>query len=113
MKMIAEGIATVAAIDSTVYDIEVANDPTLADRFRLIDALGPMPIPPYVIGRWVPAATRQTLREALVGMDRSATGRAILQRYGYRRFHPVTDGDYDLIRETQRVGAVNLPLSVH
>lgn len=110
VRLIQAGKITAAAIDSTVYDIEVANDPTIANVLRIVNETTKMPIPPYVIGRWVPAEIRAALRDRLVCMDQSPTGCAILHRHGYRRFHPVTDPDYDFIRESHRIASANLPI---
>ena len=108
LKLIAAGTVDAAAIDSTVFDTEVREGRIDASALRRIVAVGPMPIPPFVVGRWVPQSAREALKRALLGMHDSAEGRTILQAHGYARFHAVTDSDYDFIRHTHRVGAANI-----
>jgi len=88
-----------AAIDSTVLEQELLDHPKLAGRVRIIDSLGPSPIPPGVIGRHVPAPVRRALRAALLAMHERAEGRRVLALARYERFAAVTDLDYDRIRE--------------
>jgi phosphonate transport system substrate-binding protein len=105
LRMVLDGHVDATAIDSTVLEIELRQHPDLAGRFRVIETFGPSPIPPVVISTRVPAVLRRTLREALLRMDEEAEGRAVLAEGRVRRFAPVTDTDYDPIREMDRVAA--------
>ncbi len=88
-----------SAIDATVLEMRLAHEPALRERIRVIDVIGPSPIPPYVIGQHVPEALRQALRHALTHMHEDAQGQAILQQGQLSRFATVTDADYDRTRQ--------------
>ncbi|BCX05106.1 MAG: hypothetical protein KatS3mg053_3044 [Candidatus Roseilinea sp.] len=103
VEMILSGQADAAAIDSTVLELMFAREPALSERLRVIEVLGPSSQPPWVIGRRVPATLRRTLRETLIHMHEDAEGRVILARHGVARFAPVTDADYDDVRQMLRV----------
>ncbi|MCS6846249.1 MAG: PhnD/SsuA/transferrin family substrate-binding protein [Anaerolineae bacterium] len=103
VEMILNDQADAAAIDSTVLEMMLAREPALAERLRVIEVLGPSSQPPWVIGRHVPAALRQALRAALIHMHEDAEGRIVLARHRLARFAPVTDSDYDDVREMLRI----------
>ena len=92
-----------SAIDSSVLEQELRDDPALASQIRVIDTLGPSPIPPWVAPRAAPAGLRHQLRELLLGMQEDPVGQAILARAHLARFAAVADGDYDAIREMARL----------
>jgi phosphonate transport system substrate-binding protein len=54
-----------AAIDSTVLEWNAAQYKGLMDQIRVIDTLGPSPMPPWVISKRVPASLRAELRALL------------------------------------------------
>ncbi len=86
------------AIDSTVLDLALARDPALTGLIRHIDALGPSPMPPWVVRSDLPAALRDDLRQALLTMHEDAAGRQALALGRVGRFAAVDDADYDPIR---------------
>lgn len=103
LRLVAKGVVDAAAIDSTVLEQELLDHPKLAGQVRIIDTLGPSPIPPGVISRRVPASTRRDIRAALLAMHERAEGRRVLSLARYARFAAVTDLDYDRIREMARL----------
>jgi len=105
LEMILAGEIDASAIDSTVLEWAMAGDNTLADRIRVIDTLGPSPIPPLVVAGERGLALRELLREALLSLPQTAEGRAILALGGLARFAAVEDGDYDAIREMKTVAS--------
>ena len=110
LRMVLDGDADATAIDATVLDLLVAQQPQLQAQIRVIETLGPSPIPPWVIGRHVPPALRSQLRLALIEMHAYTAGQAILQRSQVSQFVPVIDADYDRTREMLTVAkAVVLP----
>jgi len=74
----------------------------LADRIRVIDSLGPSPIPPWVVSKRLPADLRSELRALFLCMHMDPRGDAMLARAGYQRFVGARDQDYDPIREMAR-----------
>jgi phosphonate transport system substrate-binding protein len=105
LEMILRGQVDAAAIDSTVLEWLAAQRADLTQEIRVIDSLGPSPIPPWVISRGVPEALRQRVRGALLRMHLESFGRVLLQRARLDRFVPAADRDYDPIRAMARKAA--------
>jgi phosphonate transport system substrate-binding protein len=105
LQMILDGRIDASAIDSTVLEQEFRREPALRSRVRIVDTLGPSPIPPWVILKDLPQDLRSSLRELLLGMHRDAEGRAVLARGYMTRFARVKDTDYDAIRDMARLAA--------
>ena len=99
LQMVLDGVVDSAAIDSTVLEMALREDPTLADRIRLIEALGPSPIPPWVIHKSVSAPLRQSLRQALIHMHQTPVGQQILALGQMVRFETAVDAHYNPIRQ--------------
>lgn len=102
LQMILRGEVDGSAIDSTVLERELQNDPSIEDRIRRIDTFSPSPIPPWVVTSRVPGELRWRLMEALTQMGADARGAELLKKAGIARYVPVSDRDYDLIREMDR-----------
>jgi phosphonate transport system substrate-binding protein len=98
LRMIVDGEIDASAIDSTVLEAEFARTPQLRSSIRVIDTLGPSPMPPWVMHKDLPSALKQSLRALFVSMDSDAAGQEILQTWGIARFDPVDDTTYDPIR---------------
>jgi phosphonate transport system substrate-binding protein len=98
LRMVLDGRVDASAIDSIVRELELKLHPELALELRIIETLGPSPIPPAVISTRVPAATRQSLREALLRMHEDDEGRRVLDAGMAARFVEIADGAYDEIR---------------
>jgi len=98
LRMVADGRADASAIDSQVLAIELRDHPALAERVRVIDALGPATIQPVVAARHVPDALKDDLRAALWAMGDDPSVRARLDHGFVARFIPVADAAYDDIR---------------
>lgn len=98
IRLVAEGAVDAAAIDSQVLSIALRDEAGLADRLRLIGALGPSTIQPVVAAAGMPVARRRDLREALVGLAERPGAREALGRGFLARFVPIDDGSYDDIR---------------
>lgn len=103
LALILAGAVDAAAIDSTVLDMLLAREPTLAARLRIVATLGPSPMPPWVVHESVPPAQRQALAAALTAMHTDAVGQAVLRQALLARFAAVSDADYDAIRAMLRL----------
>jgi phosphonate transport system substrate-binding protein len=103
LQMILEGRIDASAIDSTVLEEEFHRQPSIRSRVRILEALGPSPIPPWVVLRSLAPDLRRSLRELLLGMHRDPEGRAILAQAHMTRFAHVEDSDYDVIRDMARL----------
>jgi phosphonate transport system substrate-binding protein len=99
LRMVIDGEIDASAVDSTVLEWVLARQPEVSEAIRVIDTLGPSPIPPWVMSRKMAARHGEALRQALVEMHYTAEGRQILAAGGISRFAAVADTDYDLIRQ--------------
>jgi phosphonate transport system substrate-binding protein len=103
LQMVLRGEVDASAIDSTVLEQELRDDPSFGAQIRIIDTFGPSPIPPWVapIGQDPELSLR--LRGCLLDMETDPQGQAILAQAGMARFAAVSDADYDPIREMERI----------
>jgi phosphate/phosphite/phosphonate ABC transporter binding protein len=102
IRWVVDRTVDAAGIDSTVLELELARCPALAHDVRVVESIGPCPIPPVVVGRHLAAARTRRLREAFLALHEDPEARPILAEGGIARFVPVTDADYDPIREMVR-----------
>ena len=102
MDWVETGQADAAAIDSVVLEMELKQHPERAANLRVIESLGPAGMPPVITATHLDEAEHRRLTEALVTMHQHPTGQAILAQGGVRRFAPVSDRNYDDIRQMLR-----------
>jgi phosphonate transport system substrate-binding protein len=102
LQMILRGEVDASAIDSTVLERELLDDPSIEAQIRIIGTFGPSPIPPWVTPIGMPSEQHRRLQGCLLGMEADPQGRQILAQAGLRRFAAVSDSDYDPIREMER-----------
>lgn len=102
LEMVLDGRVDSMAIDSTVLEMEMAVRPQLAAQLRIIDALGPSPMPPWVIGTSVPSDLKAAVRRVFQQMHNMVDGRVILASGQIARLAAVTNSDYDPIRHMER-----------
>jgi phosphonate transport system substrate-binding protein len=105
LHLIIDRTVDAAAIDSTVLEQEVRLHPDLAARLKVIETLGPSPIPPLVLSRVVPEALRATLLRLMLEMPADPIGKDVLARAAIKRFVRVSDADYNTIRRMAHVAA--------
>ncbi|MGZ5178135.1 MAG: phosphate/phosphite/phosphonate ABC transporter substrate-binding protein [Burkholderiales bacterium] len=99
LEMIVGGIVDGSAIDSTVLEAEVRRCPALDSEIRIVETLGPSPMPPWVIHKSVPVELRLALRRVLLEMHEDIEANALLEQWGISHFAPVEDAFYDPIRK--------------
>lgn len=101
-ELILSGAIDGAAIDSTVLEWLSSQRSALRDQLRIIDSIGPSPIPPWVISKKLPDDLRSQIRQTLLHLHLSTRGRAVLKRAQIARFIVAHDRDYDPIRRMVR-----------
>jgi phosphonate transport system substrate-binding protein len=69
IRLVIEGLADCAAIDSTVLEQELRDFPELSHHLRVIDSIGPCPMPPVVVAQRLGAAFINELQSALLHPD--------------------------------------------
>jgi phosphonate transport system substrate-binding protein len=102
IRWVVDRTVAAAGIDSTVLELELTRCPALAHDVRVVESIGPCPIPPVVVGRYLPEGRTRRLREAFLTLHEDPEARPILAEGLIARFVPVTDADYDPIREMVR-----------
>jgi phosphonate transport system substrate-binding protein len=98
LRMVARGDVDGSAIDSQVLAVELRDHPDLAERVRVVEALGPSTIQPVAVSRRVPEDLRGAIREVLVTMAEDPAVRDRLRVDLVERFVPVDARSYDDIR---------------
>jgi phosphonate transport system substrate-binding protein len=100
LRMVLDGRADWAAIDSQVLAIWMRQVPSLRRRLRVVEVLGPSTIQPVVASaRRLGAGTRRTITEVLLAIHEDPSVRPDLRAAGIERFVAVGDAHYDDIRD--------------
>ena len=95
VRLVAEGEADVASIDSNVLRILLDRTPDLRDQVRVLESWGPYPIQPVVVRTGLDLALKVALRESLLGTVVDPLSRLELEAFGLKRFVSVGEEDYD------------------
>jgi phosphonate transport system substrate-binding protein len=98
VRMVARREVDGSAVDSQVLALVVRDDPELAERVRVVEALGPSTIQPVAVSRRVPHGLREAIRDALVTMHEEPGLRERLGAGLVERFVAVDPASYDDIR---------------
>jgi len=102
IEMILSGDVDTAAIDSTVLEWLQVRDPELADKLRVVETIGPSPIPPWVVSTNMSDVTRCRVRQVLLNLHSASRGESALAHTQLAKFIPAYDRDYDPIRRMAR-----------
>ena len=95
---VADGLVDGAAVDSLVYDFAVKDDPTLADRTRVIVRSDASAIPPVVVHPDLDTTQKAALRDMLLTMHQNEAGRDVLASLMIDQFVVIGDSAYDSVR---------------
>ena len=95
IRLVVDGQADCSAIDSTVLEQELRDWPELSPRLRIIDSIGPCPMPPVVAAQWLGSALIDSLQSALCQPD--AELKSAMERSHIDRYVAVQSKDYDAI----------------
>lgn len=76
----------VAAVDALIWESKLQEDPSLADRVRVLWQSEPFGPPPIVVPASIEPDLENALREAFLALDKDENGREILSAIGIRRF---------------------------
>jgi phosphonate transport system substrate-binding protein len=95
VRLVADGRADVASIDSNVLSILLEQTPTLREEVRVLESWGPYPIQPVVVRADLDPALKVALRESLLRTEDDPLTRPKLEAFGVKRFVAVGEEDYD------------------
>ncbi len=99
MQGVLDRIADVAAVDSLIFDYEVEHNRALRRSLRIIHKSPPFGINPIVASRTAPQGMVEAVKQILLGMDRDAEGRRILDLLRIDDFIEPPEGMYEATRE--------------
>lgn len=86
LALLESGDIEAAAIDSVVLAMRRRDDPTIDERVRVVERLGPFPIQPVVCASGMSDSRRSAVVDALL--------RLRLPEFGLERYIPVSRADY-------------------
>jgi phosphonate transport system substrate-binding protein len=98
LRWVIERKADCAAIDSVVLGQEFWDDPALSDQLRVIESIGPYPMPPVIVAQHLGETLIEAIKHALLNPD--PTLQSALHRAGILRFAEVQSTDYQILLET-------------
>ncbi len=97
IEWVVNGRVDCAAIDSVVLEQELRQFPELSDQLRVVEALGPSPIPPLVVAQHLGASLIEQLQLALLQPDTEL--RSVMEEVGVQRFAVVELEEYKVLAE--------------
>jgi phosphonate transport system substrate-binding protein len=101
VRLVADGGADVASIDSNVLKILLDHTSALREEIRVLESWGPYPIQPVVVRTDLDPALKVALRESLLKAQDDPLTRLELEAFGLKRFVAVDEEDYDTGRLPQ------------
>lgn len=102
IRMVASGTADVSAVDSLVYDYDLAKNPEYVQQTKIIKTLGPAGISPIVVSSKMSFSLREKIKDILMGMKADPAGKVILNKVLIDRFIIVEDSNYESIRQMNK-----------
>jgi phosphonate transport system substrate-binding protein len=97
IRWVVEGLADCAAIDSVVLEQELKNYPELSQHLRVVEVLGPSPMPPLVVAQRLGISLIEQMQLALLQPD--ADLQRVMQQFGVKRFAAVKLEDYQILNQ--------------
>lgn len=98
LSLVLNRVTDATAIDSQVLDVFCLQHPEQAASLRVIESLGPSPIPPVVIASTIDPNLKRRIQDILLTLHEDSIAASILLRGAIERFVRVRDRDYDPIR---------------
>jgi phosphonate transport system substrate-binding protein len=98
IRLVAEGIIDGSAIDSQVLAVAMRDDPSLKEKLRIVEALGPSTIQPVAVSKRLPDDLKQQIRNVILDLHNDPQSRQALDIGLVGHFVPVDASSYDDIR---------------
>lgn len=103
IKAVMEGLVDAAAVDSLIYDYDVAVEKEVVERTKIINKSPAFCINPVVVPANTDERFRRKLKTILLSMHQVPEGQEILERLKIEKFIEVDDSQYDFSREMRRI----------
>ncbi|HEY9633827.1 MAG TPA: PhnD/SsuA/transferrin family substrate-binding protein [Coleofasciculaceae cyanobacterium] len=95
VQLVANGLADCSAIDSTVLEQELRISPNLSNHLRVIESIGPCPMPPVVAAKHLGSLWLDKLQSVLCQPDTQL--RSAMAQAGIQGYVAVQSEDYEAI----------------
>ncbi len=95
IRWVVEGLADCAAIDSVVLEQELHDFPELSQHLRVIEVLGPSPMPPLVVAQRLGVSSIRQMQSALLQPDGKL--QRAMEQVRVKRFAKVELEDYTVL----------------
>jgi phosphonate transport system substrate-binding protein len=95
IRQVVDGLADCAAIDNTVLEQELHDWPELSAHLRVVDSIGPCPMPPVVAAQRLGAQFLDSLQLALCQPDTEL--QSAMERSHIRHYVAVQSEDYEVL----------------
>ncbi|PSB16152.1 phosphate ABC transporter substrate-binding protein [filamentous cyanobacterium CCP1] len=92
IQAVISGKADWAAIDSTVLEQELRTVPEFAHQLRVVESIGPYPMPPIIVAQRLGSTLIEHIQTAL--LNPSAALQQTMTQAGIQRYEPVTVKPY-------------------
>lgn len=102
VELVAKKVVDGAAVESIVYEYMVKKGSPYVKQTRIIKRSPPYGIPPVVVTKDIDANLKKKIRDALLNMNKTEKGRAILNAMMIDGFVQISDNAYNSIREMER-----------
>jgi len=99
---VADNLVDGAAVDSLIWEYLNKIKPELTGKTRILLKSDPYAIPPFVVHPALDPALKEKLRTIMLNAHTSPKGKALLDKMMTDQFVPISDSDYDSIREMNR-----------
>jgi phosphonate transport system substrate-binding protein len=71
-------------------------------KMKIIDSTATIPSAVFVVHKDIPDAHREKLLSVIVGFSETRTGQTLLEKGKLQRFRPISDQEYDIVREFEK-----------
>ncbi|HYW20609.1 MAG TPA: PhnD/SsuA/transferrin family substrate-binding protein [Nodularia sp. (in: cyanobacteria)] len=97
IRWVVEGLADCAAIDSVVLEQELRDFTELLQHLRVVEMIGPSPMPPLVVAQRLGIPFIQQIQLALLQPD--AELQSVMKQFDVKRFAPVKLDNYQVLNQ--------------
>ncbi len=103
-----DGRADIGAAKNTVYQMLMKKNPRIAKELLILASSPRVPSNGLCISPRVPKEIRDRIGTALLDLEKSSIGQAVLKSLGYIRFIPTSTADYTPVKELATRAGINL-----
>jgi len=99
---VADNLVDGAAVDSLIWEYLNRIKPEVTGKTRILLKSDPYPIPPFVVHPALDPELKDKLRTILLTAHTKPKGKELLDKMMIEQFVPITDSDYDSIRDMKK-----------